>query len=146
MNSKIAVAKVRKLGHSVSAVWNGEEALAYLDACEQPSAVHPMPSIVLMDCMMPVLDGYQATGILRRDGQRYSENLRNLPVVAMTASAVQGEREKCQEAGMDDYLTKPVTQDVLEQMIQKWVRNSDEGEGGDGEEDGGGGGGVAIKR
>lgn len=139
VNQKIAVAKVRKLGHSVSAVWNGSEALTYLDAVAATASnsnidFNPpntssngtttatiLPSIVLMDCMMPVMDGYEATQVLRRDEQRFGQALRGVPVIAMTASAVQGERKKCEEAGMDDYLTKPVTQEVLEQMIQKWV-------------------------
>ena len=64
---------------------------------------------------MPILDGYGATQIIRT-----RESLRDIPVIAMTASAIQGDKEKCQEAGMDDYLAKPVRGNILERMLLKW--------------------------
>ena len=100
-----------------------------------------------MDVQMPVMDGYEATRILRT-GREYSledgkgdENkvvecgrkdddgekiliggrLSDIPVIAMTASAIQGDREKCHEAGMDDYLAKPVEKAKLEEMLVKWA-------------------------
>lgn len=117
MNTKIAVTNLRRLGYSVANVWNGEEALAYLD----PQVGRETPSVILMDCMMPVLDGYQATKALRNDITRFNEATRNIPVIAMTASAIQGDREKCEAAGMDDYLTKPVNRDALEHVLQRWI-------------------------
>jgi hypothetical protein len=71
---------------------------------------------------MPVIDGYRATHLLRHH-QPYSTNpeLRTIAVVAMTASAIQGDREKCRKAGMDDYLAKPVRSKTLERMLVKWV-------------------------
>ena len=120
VNQKIAIANIRKLGFTVSSVWNGQEALAYLDPVKHSK--NTVPSIILMDCQMPVMDGYEATQILRHDIARFSPALREIPVVAMTASAVQGDREKCEEAGMDDYLTKPVNKDTLERVVQKWVK------------------------
>lgn len=74
---------------------------------------------------MPVLDGYNATHVLRHHSP-YStmEAIRKIPIVAMTASAIQGDREKCEKAGMDDYLAKPVKRPVLEKMIMKWIEKS----------------------
>lgn len=71
---------------------------------------------------MPVLDGYRATHILRHHRPYVSlPGIRSLPIVAMTASAIQGDKEKCQRAGMDDYLAKPVKGPVLEKMLLKWA-------------------------
>lgn len=106
---------IEKLGFSVSAVWNGKEALEYLAADLSPS--RPRADMVLMDCQMPVMDGYNATRQIR-DGEGW---LANLPVVAMTASAIQGDREKCFDAGMSDYLAKPVDLAALEAMLVKWA-------------------------
>ncbi|KAK6536243.1 hypothetical protein TWF281_000486 [Arthrobotrys megalospora] len=75
------------------------------------------PDLVLMDCHMPVLDGYSATRALRL----LPEPLRNVPIIAMTASAIKGDREKCREAGMSDYLSKPVVTANLERMLVKWL-------------------------
>lgn len=114
INQKIAVMNLRQLGFHVSAVWNGEEALRYLRSGER------RPSVVLMDCQMPIMDGYEATRILRRDSA-LDLGVRDVPVVALTASAIQGDREKCEAAGMNDYLSKPIAKDRLEKMIVKWV-------------------------
>ncbi|KAF3313050.1 hypothetical protein TWF173_006430 [Orbilia oligospora] len=75
------------------------------------------PDLILMDCHMPVLDGYSATRALRL----LPEPLRNVPIIAMTASAIKGDREKCREAGMSDYLSKPVVTANLERMLVKWL-------------------------
>ena len=81
-----------------------------------------MPDLILMDCQMPVLDGYSATHMLRHHAPyKTVEAIKHTPIVAMTASAIQGDREKCEKAGMDDYLAKPVKRPVLEKMILKWV-------------------------
>ena len=83
----------------MNAVWNGKEALDYL--LEAPSTTRPKPDIILMDCQMPVLDGYRATHLIRHHSP-YSAiaSIRTLPIVAMTASAIQGDKEKCTQAGM----------------------------------------------
>lgn len=73
-----------------------------------------------MDVQMPVIDGYRATHVIRHHSP-YRLVMRDIPIVAMTASAIQGDREKCQRAGMDDYLAKPVKGKTLEKMIVKWA-------------------------
>lgn len=117
MNQQIALKTIRKLGFPVRAVWNGKEALDYL---QNPSADQPRPEIILMDVQMPIMDGYRATYTIRNT---FAEDpaLRGTPIVAMTASAIQGDREKCQTAGMDDYLAKPVKKVNLEKMLVKWA-------------------------
>ena len=123
INQQIALKTIKKLGFSVSAVWNGREALDYL--LEPSTAEHPRPDVILMDVQMPVLDGYRATHLIRHH-HPYSSlpGLKAVPIVAMTASAIQGDREKCQRAGMDDYLAKPVKGKTLEKMLVKWALKS----------------------
>lgn len=92
-----------------------------------------MPDVILMDVQMPVLDGYSATHLLRcHQPFKTLPHLQSIPIVAMTASAIQGDKEKCQRAGMDDYLAKPVKRSTLEKMLIKWTgdlkRESDENE------------------
>lgn len=120
INQQIALKTITKLGFGVSAVWNGKEALDYLLA--QPSGKHPKPDIILMDVQMPVLDGY-ATCHKIRHHRPYTaiDNIHAIPIVAMTASAIQGDKEKCIKAGMDDYLAKPVIGKTLEKMLVKWA-------------------------
>ncbi|KAL9102922.1 MAG: hypothetical protein Q9163_001982 [Psora crenata] len=120
INQQIALKTIKKFGFSVNAVWNGKEALDYL--LEEPSATHPKPDIILMDVQMPILDGYRATHLIRHHSPYSSHpGIRTLPIVAMTASAIQGDKEKCKRAGMDDYLAKPVKGTTLENMLLKWA-------------------------
>ncbi|KAL8898247.1 MAG: hypothetical protein Q9192_002168 [Flavoplaca navasiana] len=123
INQQIALKTIKKFGFSVNAVWNGQEALDYL--AQEPSPAHPRPDIILMDVQMPILDGYRATHIIRHHS-RYTSipGLGTTPIVAMTASAIQGDREKCKIAGMDDYLAKPVKGRTLETMLLKWATAS----------------------
>lgn len=118
VNQQIALKTIQKLGFSVNAVWNGQEALDYL--LEEPTKDHPKPGIILMDVQMPVMDGYRATHTIRTTNP-FKEMVNDIPIVAMTASAIQGDKEKCQRAGMDDYLSKPVKGKVLERMLLKWA-------------------------
>lgn len=78
-----------------------------------------MPDIILMDVQMPIIDGYKCTHLLRHH-LPYKSLVQDVPIVAMTASAIHGDREKCTRAGMDDYLPKPVTMKVLEKMLIRW--------------------------
>ena len=120
INQQIALKTVRKLGFVAVAVWNGKEALDYLLAADSPDIPHPKPDIILMDVQMPVIDGYRATHIIRHHAP-YSASARDIPILAMTASAIQGDREKCKRAGMDDYLAKPVKGKTLEKMLVRWA-------------------------
>lgn len=129
VNSKFALKTLQTLGFTATAVWNGKEALDYLlrattdaDVKANEATAYPLPSLVLMDCQMPVLDGYRATHTLRRhQPYRSLEKIQQIPIIAMTASAIQGDREKCMRAGMDDYLAKPVQRATLERMLVAWL-------------------------
>lgn len=75
------------------------------------------PDLVLMDVQMPILNGYQATQAIRE-----SERNGRTPIIALTAGTIKGERERCLQAGMDDYLSKPITANQLQQMLEKWLK------------------------
>jgi CheY-like chemotaxis protein/anti-sigma regulatory factor (Ser/Thr protein kinase) len=118
VNQQIALKTIQKLGFDVRAVWNGKEAV---DLVSQPFGPdNPRPDVILMDVQMPILDGYRATYTIR-NSRTTASDVRNTPIVAMTASAIQGDKEKCQAAGMDDYLSKPVKKPNLERMLIKWA-------------------------
>ncbi|KAK6948868.1 hypothetical protein Daesc_008939 [Daldinia eschscholtzii] len=120
VNQQIATKTIKKLGFSVCAAWNGKEALDYLEACREGRRTKP--DIILMDVQMPVIDGYKCTHILRHHVP-YKSYTNDVPIVAMTASAIQGDREKCTKAGMDDYLSKPVKSNILERMLVRWSKS-----------------------
>ena len=117
INRKVIALAIKKLGYEVSVVCDGQEALDYL--CKQ--SMQPRPNAVLMDCMMPVVDGYEATRKIREDNDMFDEHVRALPIIALTASTIKGDRERCWEAGMDDYLTKPAAREELKRTLQRWV-------------------------
>ncbi|KAL2754952.1 hypothetical protein ACRALDRAFT_1064700 [Sodiomyces alcalophilus JCM 7366] len=124
INQKIATQTIKKLGYEVSAAWDGKEALEYLAAAQQGK--RPKPDIILMDVQMPVIDGYKCTHLLRRHAP-YNKYVQDVPIVAMTASAIQGDREKCTKAGMDDYLAKPVKSKTLARMLLRWSQAKRQG-------------------
>lgn len=117
VNQQIAIRTIKKLGFQVEATWNGKEALDYLTAAKKGQK--RKPEIILMDVQMPIIDGYKCTHLLRHH-LPYKTFVNEIPIVAMTASAVQGDKEKCKRAGMDDYLAKPVKRNTLERMLVRW--------------------------
>ncbi len=111
INQKVALSMLVKLGYGVDVVTNGVEVLRALAAIDY--------DLVLMDCMMPVMDGYLTTKIIRsREAVVLNHNL---PIIAMTANAMSSDRGVCLEAGMDDYLAKPVTKEKLAVLLKKWL-------------------------
>jgi CheY-like chemotaxis protein len=101
------------LGVDCDIASNGEAALLRMSASRY--------DVVLMDCQMPVMDGYTATRRWRA-GEQAAGDGNHLPIVAMTANAMAGDRQKCIDAGMDDYLAKPVTRAELERCLHRWWR------------------------
>ena len=99
------------LGTDCDTAGNGEEAMLRMSAARY--------DLVLMDCQMPVMDGYTATRRWR-EMERDAGDGRHLPIIAMTANAMAGDRQKCLDAGMDDYLAKPVTRAELERSLHRW--------------------------
>jgi len=112
VNVEVASAMLRGLGMEVACAANGEEALAAVRAGDY--------DLVLMDCMMPVMDGMAATAEIRRLEQQRGRT-RATPIVAITANALQGDRERCLAAGMDDYISKPFSQQALADTLGRWI-------------------------
>jgi CheY-like chemotaxis protein/HPt (histidine-containing phosphotransfer) domain-containing protein len=113
INQKVATLLLEKLGCRVDIAADGREALRAVGTDDY--------DLILMDCQMPVLDGFEATRAIRR---RESGTSRRMPIVAMTAAAMKGDREKCIEAGMDDYVSKPVRQGDLSAVLESWYREA----------------------
>ncbi len=132
VNQQLAEMMLQRLGHRVDLVGNGIEAI---------EAIGRIPyDLVLMDCQMPEMDGYEATKKIREAETVRCEETRNkspnaspltpyanphIPIVAMTANAMQGDREKCLAAGMDDYISKPIKAEHLAEMVSKWLPPDD---------------------
>ncbi|MDP3118849.1 MAG: ATP-binding protein [Sulfuricurvum sp.] len=114
-NQLVAQGMLNSLGLYADIASNGLEAL---EAIQISTDSQPY-SIVLMDCQMPEMDGYDATHAIR-EGKAGEEN-KQLHIIAMTANAMQGDREKCTLAGMDDYMTKPINLSVLKSALIKWI-------------------------
>ena len=112
VNQVVARATLEKLGYEVDVASDGAEAIAMTSAF--PYAA------VLMDCQMPRLDGYDATSAIRRREAGH----RRLPIVAMTANALAGDRERCLESGMDDYLSKPLQIAEVTRVVDLWVQRA----------------------
>jgi signal transduction histidine kinase len=112
VNQRVAMRMLEKLGCRVDLAANGREAV------EAVSRVRY--GLVLMDCQMPVMDGFGATTEIRR----LEPDVGHTPIVAMTANALKGDRERCLAAGMDDYVSKPVSQQDLSRILSQWLRDT----------------------
>ncbi len=129
VNQKLVVRMVEKLGYQPDVVENGQEALAALAKGNY--------AVILMDCQMPVMDGFETTRCIREreasaispDSSGGNENRSDelpqsaphMPIIAVTANAMHGDRERCLAAGMDDYLSKPIKLDELRSALTRWV-------------------------
>jgi two-component system sensor histidine kinase/response regulator len=108
-NLKVAVRMVERLGYRADVAGNGIEAVRVLGQVHYDA--------VLMDCQMPDMDGYEATRAIRRNEPAG----RHTPIIAMTASALAGDRERCLAAGMDDYISKPVKLHIVAAVLERWL-------------------------
>ncbi|MFM2124380.1 MAG: hypothetical protein RL328_831 [Acidobacteriota bacterium] len=111
VNQRVVIAMLKKKGYKIDVANNGQEALEILEQAPTPY------DVVLMDVQMPVLDGLETTRAIRRDG-RWAE----LPIIAMTAHAMTGDKERCLKAGMDAYLSKPLKAATLIPTIEQYLR------------------------
>ncbi len=114
VNQRLALRQLARLGYSADVASNGREALALLRSA--PTRY----SLILMDCQMPELDGYSTTRIIRSDEQVRGGHL---PIIAMTANALQSDLVACLEAGMDDVLVKPVNRHTLQARLEQWLHH-----------------------
>jgi len=110
VNQKVTLGILKKLGYSADIAEDGSQAI---EKCKQLRY-----DLIFMDCHMPKTDGYTATGEIRKSGKNMTT-----PIVAMTANAMQGDRDKCIKAGMDDYVSKPVRPDSVSAALQTWLQN-----------------------
>ncbi|MBA3944005.1 MAG: amino acid permease [Herpetosiphonaceae bacterium] len=114
VNQRITRLQIEKLGYRVEVVSNGREAIHTLTARLPDLPV----GLVLMDCQMPEMDGFEATTVIRATEQQTGQHI---PIVALTANAMQGDLQTCLNAGMDDYLSKPVKIDELRDALARWL-------------------------
>ncbi len=123
VNQDVTLTMLRNIGYQVDVVANGRDVLAALSRASY--------DLVLMDCQMPEMDGFETTQVIRaHEAENTTENTADdaqkstpthLPIIALTANAIQGDRERCLAAGMDDYLSKPFTQEQLAASLQPWL-------------------------
>ncbi len=112
VNQQVAKGVLSKLGCKVDMVINGMEAISAI--------ANNSYDIIFMDCQMPRMDGYEATGEIRQHEIR-KQNGQHIPIIALTANALSGDREKCLAAGMDDYISKPFGQDRIAEILKRWL-------------------------
>jgi CheY-like chemotaxis protein len=110
-NQQIVIALLKKLGLSVDAVSNGREAIEALSSRDY--------DLILMDLQMPEMDGLEASVAIRAEGSPVRQP--TIPIIALTADAMSGDRDRCLAAGMNDYLTKPISPNELIAILRKWL-------------------------
>ncbi|MFC1603001.1 response regulator [Pseudomonadota bacterium] len=110
MNQTLTLALLEKMGLFADIAEDGKQALSMLDKEKY--------DLILMDCKMPVLDGLETTKIIRTRESNHGEHI---PIIAVTANAIKGDCQKCLDAGMDDYISKPFTKKELANAIYKWL-------------------------
>jgi len=113
INQKVALKILEKLGCRANVVANGEEAVKTLETIPY--------DFIFMDCQMPVMDGFEATKAIRDPNSAVKNH--NVPIIAMTANAMKGDREKCLAVGMNDYVSKPVSPGKLATVLDKWLKS-----------------------
>ncbi|WP_416172331.1 ATP-binding protein [Actimicrobium sp. CCC2.4] len=118
INQAVATRQLARLGYATHIACHGKEALSML-------ALHRY-AVVLMDCQMPVMDGFEATRLIRAGEQASAHRM---TIVAMTANAMQGDRERCLAVGMDDYLSKPILFEELKQIMARCIAGRDDSTG-----------------
>jgi two-component system sensor histidine kinase/response regulator len=112
INQKLAKMMLTKVGHKVDTALTGKEAF------EKYTASSGDFDLILMDMQMPEMDGIEATRLIRI----WEENNKaRVPIIALTANAIKGDKERCLEGGMDDYITKPIDKDIFFEVIEKWL-------------------------
>jgi CheY-like chemotaxis protein len=122
VNQEVAKAMLKMLGCETTSVINGKEALDLIIDQEKRF------DLVLMDCQMPEMDGFTATRAIREYEQ--SDGKEAHPIIALTANALTGDRERCLEAGMDDYLPKPFTMPALREIMENQLTDTDQSQTG----------------
>lgn len=115
VNQQMAQRLLHKLGYNIHIANHGKEALEKLETTDY--------ALVLMDCQMPVMDGFETTRMIRQ--REAQENKVPIPIIAMTANAIEGDRQFCLDAGMSDYMTKPISIAVVSQMLKQWLFEDD---------------------
>ena len=116
VNQKIAIRLLAKMGFDAEIANDGQEAFDILK--------NESYDLVLMDCQMPVMDGFEATRAIRHD--EFEAKKKHTPIIAMTANAMLGDKERCLAAGMDDYVTKPINTSILTAALERWLPKSEE--------------------
>ena len=109
VNQKLILNLLTKAGYHVSIANNGKEAVDIFSS--EPDKY----DVIIMDIQMPELNGFDSTKLLRKKG------FKDIPIIAMTANALKGDRENCLEAGMNDYISKPIKREVVFEVLKKWV-------------------------
>lgn len=116
VNQLMARYLLESMGCEVELVSNGQEAME--------KAANDQYDVIFMDCEMPVVDGYQATRAIKLHEQTSNSTHKHTPIIALTAKVFSQDRQKCLDAGMDDYLPKPIRRESVTEMIDKWCKET----------------------